>query len=149
MQILLFSATFSEKVKAFVMRTVPKANFIFVETEKLSLDVIKQFRVKCPSVWEKVDVLKDRIFPAAEKLGQSIIFARNRQSASELHKKLEADGFRCTSIQGGLSHEERDRVIREFRSGETKILISTDVLARGFDQAQVRPAYCILRVWFL
>jgi ATP-dependent RNA helicase DDX19/DBP5 len=70
-------------------------------------------------------------------LGQSIIFARTKNSASELHRKLAEDGFKCTSIQGGLSHEERDQVIKEFRSGLTKILIATDVLARGFDQAQV------------
>ncbi|CAM6127994.1 unnamed protein product [Calypogeia fissa] len=136
-QVLLFSATFSDKVKAFALRAIPKAHKIFVPKEDLSLDVIKQYRVRCPSVSSKVIVLKDRIFPAAEKLGQSIIFARTRLSASELHKTLETDGFKCTSIQGGLTHEERDRVIREFRSGETKILIATDVLARGFDQAQV------------
>jgi ATP-dependent RNA helicase DDX19/DBP5 len=39
------------------------------------------------------------------------------------------------SIHGGLTHEERDHVIKEFRAGETNILIATDVLARGFDQA--------------
>ncbi|CAM6098461.1 unnamed protein product [Calypogeia fissa] len=136
-QVLLFSATFSEKVKNFTLRAIPKANKIFVPKEELSLDVIKQYRVRCPNVNCKIIVLKDKIFPAAEKLGQSIIFVRTRQSASELHRILEVDGFKCTSIQGGLTHAERDRVIKEFRSGETKILIATDVLARGFDQAQV------------
>jgi ATP-dependent RNA helicase DDX19/DBP5 len=121
------------------MKTIPKANYIFVEKEQLSLDVIRQYQIVCPDARSKIDVLKDRIFPAAEKLGQSIIFVRTRGSASELHKRLEADGHKCTSIQGGLSHEERDRVIKEFRAGETKILIATDVLARGFDQAQVNP----------
>ncbi len=134
---LLFSATFSDQVKDFAMRTIPRANYIFVEKEALSLDVIKQYKIHCPTSSAKIDTLKDRIFPAAEKLGQSIIFVRTRGSASELHKRLEADGHKCTSIQGGLTHEERDRVIREFRSGRTKILIATDVLARGFDQAQV------------
>jgi len=119
------------------MKTIPKANYIFVEKEQLSLDVIRQYQIVCPDARSKINVLKDRIFPAAEKLGQSIIFVRTRGNASELHKRLEADGHKCTSIQGGLSHEERDRVIKEFRAGETKILIATDVLARGFDQAQV------------
>ncbi|XP_024368862.1 DEAD-box ATP-dependent RNA helicase 38 [Physcomitrium patens] len=136
-QVLLFSATFSDKVKSFAMKTIPKANYIFVEKEQLSLDVIRQYQIVCPTTASKIDVLKDRIFPAAEKLGQSIIFVRTRGAASELHKSLEEDGFKCTSIQGGLTHEERDRVIKEFRAGETKILIATDVLARGFDQAQV------------
>jgi ATP-dependent RNA helicase DDX19/DBP5 len=135
--VLLFSATFSEKVKAFAMRTVPRANHIFVGEKDQSLDKIQQYQIHCPDVRSKIDVLKDRIFPAAEKLGQSIIFVRTRGSASELHKRLEADGYKCTSIQGGLTHEERDRVIKEFRAGVTKILIATDVLARGFDLAQV------------
>ncbi len=143
---LLFSATFSDQVKDFAMRTIPRANYIFVEKEALSLDVIKQYKIHCPTSSAKIDTLKDRIFPAAEKLGQSIIFVRTRGSASELHKRLEADGHKCTSIQGGLTHEERDRVIREFRSGRTKILIATDVLARGFDQAQV---FGFPRVFFL
>ncbi|KAI5067234.1 hypothetical protein GOP47_0017762 [Adiantum capillus-veneris] len=136
-QVLFFSATFNENVKNFTVRIAPKANQVFVKKEELSLDVIKQYRVRCPSDAEKVNILKDRIFPAAEKLGQSIIFVRTRASASNLHRRLDADGYKCTSIQGGLSNEDRDRVIREFRSGQTKILISTDVLARGFDQAQV------------
>eukprot|EP00250_Pteridium_aquilinum_P015055 c22350_g1_i1 orf=292-1824(+) len=136
-QVLFFSATFNEKVKDFTVKIAPKANQVFVKKEELSLDVIKQYRVKCPRDEDKVSVLKDRIFPAAEKLGQSIIFVRTRASASNLHKRLDADGYKCTSIQGGLSNEDRDRVIREFRTGQTKILIATDVLARGFDQAQV------------
>lgn len=54
--------------------------------------------------------------------------------------QMEAAGHRCTSIQGDMTHEARDRVINEFRSGATKILIATDVLARGFDVTQVCPA---------
>lgn len=136
-QILLFSATYDENVKQFTTRVISKANQVFVKKEELSLDVIKQYLVKCPDQLAKVEVLKDRIFPFAEKLGQSIIFVRTRDNASMLHSKLEAEGYKCTSIQGGLKLEDRDRVIKEFRTGLTKILISTDVLARGFDQAQV------------
>ncbi len=51
--------------------------------------------------------------------------------------QLEGDGHKCTSIQGGMEHSARDRVIEEFRSGTTKILIATDVLSRGFDVTQV------------
>ncbi|XP_057818251.1 DEAD-box ATP-dependent RNA helicase 38 [Cryptomeria japonica] len=137
LQILLFSATFDENVKQFATRVISNPNQVFVKKEELSLDVIKQYRVKCPDKLAKVQVLKDRIFPLAEKLGQSIIFVRTRESASMLHNQLEAEGYKCTSIQGGLKLEDRDLVIKEFRMGLTKILIATDVLARGFDQAQV------------
>eukprot|EP00252_Welwitschia_mirabilis_P026705 TRINITY_DN883_c0_g1_i4.p1 TRINITY_DN883_c0_g1~~TRINITY_DN883_c0_g1_i4.p1 ORF type:complete len:515 (+),score=99.26 TRINITY_DN883_c0_g1_i4:170-1714(+) len=136
-QILLFSATYDEKVREFAMTIAPNANAIFVQKEQLSLDVIKQYRVKCPDELAKIEVVKERVFPLAEKSGQSIIFVRTRDSARKLHDKLEKDGYKCTSIHGELTLQDRDLVIKEFKQGLTRILISTDVLARGFDQAQV------------
>lgn len=85
-----------------------------------------------------LQVLKDMIFPNCEKLGQTIIFVRTRDMARQLHQIMDADGHRCTSIQGDMDHADRDRVVTEFRNGTTKILISTDVLSRGFDVSQVR-----------
>lgn len=62
--------------------------------------------------------------------------------------QMEAAGHKCTSIQGDMVHEARDRVISEFRSGATKILIATDVLARGFDVTQVQVC-CMSAASFL
>lgn len=64
--------------------------------------------------------------------------------------QLETDGHRCTSIHGDLDHEARDRVVSEFRSGTTKILIATDVLSRGFDVTQVslRPLRYLPLIYF-
>ncbi|EFN51370.1 hypothetical protein CHLNCDRAFT_28127, partial [Chlorella variabilis] len=132
-QILLFSATFNERVKRFAQKIVPDANQVFVPKEELSLDVIKQYRVLCPHGSDKVKVLKDMIFPLCEKLGQTIIFVRTRETARSLHAVMEQEGHRCTSIEGGMDRQARDKVVKEFRDGTTKILISTDVLSRGFD----------------
>eukprot|EP00850_Spirogloea_muscicola_P021871 SM000265S09792 [mRNA] locus=s265:79836:83161:- [translate_table: standard] len=85
-QVLLFSATFSERVKEFAKSQVPDANMVFIKPNELSLDVIRQYRVRVPSRDAKAEVLRQRIFPAAEKLGQSIIFVRTRESARELHR---------------------------------------------------------------
>lgn len=61
---------------------------------------------------------------------------------------MEAAGHRCTSIQSDMAHEARDKVINEFRSGATKILIATDVLARGFDVTQVcKACSCLSCSW--
>jgi superfamily II DNA/RNA helicase len=84
------------------------------------------------------------IFPNCEKLGQTIIFVRSRDMAKELHSVMEKDGYKCTCIQGGMDHGDRDRVVSEFRDGVTKILISTDVLSRGFDVSQVWALVCFL-----
>ncbi|KAL6777779.1 hypothetical protein ACKKBG_A15620 [Auxenochlorella protothecoides x Auxenochlorella symbiontica] len=137
LQILLFSATFNERVKTFAQKAVKDANQVFVPKEDLSLDVIKQYRVYCPTSADKVKVLRDMIFPQCERLGQTIIFVRTRETARDVHRLMESEGHKCTSIQGGMDHTARDRVIREFRDGTTKILISTDVLSRGFDVTQV------------
>ena len=58
---------------------------------------------------------------------------------------MEADGHRCTSIQGDMEKDARDRVVAEFRDGATKVLISTDVLARGFDVTQAGLHHILCR----
>ncbi|ERN13779.1 DEAD-box ATP-dependent RNA helicase 38 [Amborella trichopoda] len=136
-QVLLFSATFNETVKDFASRIVKDGNHMFVKKEELALDTIKQYKVQVPDELAKLEVLKNKIFLLAQKLGQTIIFVNTRQSASILHRTLEKEGWDCTSIQGALELDARDRIVNEFKSGLTKVLISTDVLARGFDQAQV------------
>ncbi|TKY50207.1 DEAD-box ATP-dependent RNA helicase 38 [Spatholobus suberectus] len=137
-QVLLFSATFNDTVKNFVSRTVKKDhNKLFVKKEELSLDAVKQYKVRCPDELAKIEVIKDYIFEIGENVGQTIIFVRTRNSAKMLHKALVDLGYEVTSIQGALDHEERDKIVKEFRDGLTQVLISTDVLARGFDQQQV------------
>ncbi|KAJ0836519.1 putative RNA helicase [Helianthus annuus] len=113
-QVLLFSATFNETVKAFVSKIVKDLfvqdyNQLFVKKEELSLDSIKQ----------------------------TIIFVRTKRSAGMLHDALVKYGYEVTTIQGALTQEDRDKIVKEFKDGLTHVLISTDLLARGFDQSQV------------
>lgn len=84
---------------------------MFVPKEQLSLDVIKQYRVKVPNRRFKYKVLSEMIFPNCEKLGQTIIFVRSRKWARNLHQLLVNDGHTCTSISGEMSFDERDHVI--------------------------------------
>lgn len=136
-QVLLFSATFSERVKNFVTRTIPDYNQLFVKKEELSLDAVKQYKVMVPDELAKVTIIRDKIMELGQKVGQTIIFVRTRNSAIYLHKALVDLGYEVTTIQGALNNEHRDKIVEEFKQGLTKVLISTDVLARGFDQSQV------------
>ncbi|KAK4281580.1 hypothetical protein QN277_013053 [Acacia crassicarpa] len=137
-QVLLFSATFNDTVRNFVSRVVKKDhNQLFVKKEELSLQAVKQYKVNCPDELSKIYVIRDYIFEIGENVGQTIVFVRTRNSASMLHKSLEDLGYGVTSIQGALDNNERDKIVKEFRDGLTQVLISTDVLARGFDQQQV------------
>lgn len=136
-QVLLFSATFNDRVKNFVTRTIQDYNQLFVKKEELSLEAVKQYKVICPDELGKVRVIRDKILELGQKVGQTIIFVRTRNSAGYLHKALVDLGYEVTTIQGALNNDDRDKIVKEFKEGLTKVLISTDVLARGFDQSQV------------
>lgn len=136
-QVLLFSATFSDTVREFVSKVVRDGNQIFVKKEELTLDKVKQFKVLCPDELAKMQVIKGKIFEFGQKVGQTIIFVRTRESARMLHQELEKEGYKCTSIQGAQKQEDRDKIIKEFKDGLTTVLITTDLLARGFDQSMV------------
>ena len=99
LQLLLFSATFNDKIKSFALRIAPRANQVFVPKESLSLDVIKQYNVACPSPADKARVLQEQIFPNCEKLGQTIIFTRTRAEAARLHQLMAGLGYKCTSLR--------------------------------------------------
>lgn len=125
-------------MKNFVSKIVKRDhNQLFVKKEELSLESVKQYKVKVPDELSKVRVIKDRILEFGELLGQTIIFVRTRNSASMLHKALVEFGYDVTTIQGALNQAERDKIVKEFKDGLTQVLISTDLLARGFDQQQV------------
>lgn len=61
---------------------------VYLRKEQLSLDVIKQCRVRCPTPQDKQKVLRDSIFPNCEKLGQTIIFVGSRANAHGLHRMV-------------------------------------------------------------
>ncbi|KAL5724351.1 RNA helicase [Ranunculus cassubicifolius] len=136
-QVLLFSATFNATVRKFATRVVPNANQLFVEKEELTLDMVKQFKVNCPDEQAKIHVIREKIFDLGDKLGQSIIFVHSRASANALHNSLTEFGWEVTTIHGAVDKDKRDTIIKEFKDGLTSVLISTDLLSRGFDQSQV------------
>jgi ATP-dependent RNA helicase DDX19/DBP5 len=143
LQVLLFSATLNDAVKNFVTRIVAKEhNEIFVKKGELSLEAVKQYKVHCPDELAKIEVIKDYIFKIGENIGKTIIFVRTTNSAKVLHKALVDLGYEVCSILDALEHEDRDKMVKEFKDGSTHVLISNDVLARGFDQDQVL-------IWFL
>jgi ATP-dependent RNA helicase DDX19/DBP5 len=149
--VLLFSATFNDKVKDFVTGVIKDGNQIFVKKEDLTLEKVKQYKVRVPDEAAKIEVIRDKILEFGQKVGQVIIFVRTRISTKNVHNALTKEDYVCSSIQGSLDQSEREKVIQEFKDGYTKVLISTDVLARGFDQAQVlfAPPYTYVQMMFL
>ena len=140
-QTLLFSATYPETVRRFAHQIVPKAAKIEVKTTDLTISTIWQVYIDTQTTENKFNVLSDLY--AIMNVGQSIIFVNSRNTAFDLAKKMKEGGHSVSLICGtgtksGNSQEVidpkmRDQVLDEFRSGVSKVLIATDVLARGID----------------
>ncbi|KAK3373310.1 P-loop containing nucleoside triphosphate hydrolase protein [Lasiosphaeria ovina] len=137
-QILLFSATFPEKVKAYAQRYAPNANEIQLKQQDLTVKGISQMYMDCPDEQKKYDVLC-KLY-GLMTIGSSVIFVRawyRRESADEIKKRMEADGHKVSVLHGGNEGADRDALLDDFRSSRSKVLITTNVLARGIDVSSV------------
>jgi len=136
-QICLFSATYNNQVKEFSQQFVPKPhNSVFIEPEKLSVDQLTQTFIDCGTSENRMQVLSD-IF-ACVSVGQTIIFTHTRHAAKSIYEFMINAGHEVSLLHGNdMPPKMRDKVIENFRNGKNRILISTNVLARGIDVLQV------------
>jgi ATP-dependent RNA helicase DDX19/DBP5 len=134
-QLVLFSATFPDNVREFASRLAPSANEIRLKQEELSVDAIRQFYMDCKSEDHKYEILVELYNLLT--IGQSIIFCAKRETADRIAQKMTGEGHKVDSLHGKLEVKERDATIDAFRSGKSKVLISTNVIARGIDIQQV------------
>ena len=107
---------------------------ILVKNEELTLEGIKQYYVFLKKE-DKLDVLL-QIYRGIE-IAQAIIYCNSKRSVDFVSEELKKKGHMVSSIHGDLKQIERDNVMRDFRSGATRVLITTDLLARGIDVYQV------------
>ncbi|EEB09284.1 ATP-dependent RNA helicase Dbp5 [Schizosaccharomyces japonicus yFS275] len=134
-QIVLFSATFSAQVEQYAHRFAPNANEIRLKPEELSVEGIKQLFMDCKNEAHKYDVLVELY--GLMTIGQSIIFCRKKETAEEISRRMTADGHAVSCLTGNLEGAQRDEVMDSFRAGKTKVLVTTNVIARGIDVSQV------------
>lgn len=109
----------------------PKANSITLERTNLTVKGIKQMYLDVSRDSDKYNALIK--FYGLMTIASSIIFVRRRETADELSKRMESEGHHVVTLTGGLDGSERDSVIDRFREGKAKVLITTNVLARGID----------------
>ncbi|KAK7032249.1 RNA helicase required for poly(A+) mRNA export [Paramarasmius palmivorus] len=134
-QIILFSATFPDHVRAFANKFAPGANQIELAKNELSVDSIRQFYMDCKDEEHKYDILVTLY--TLLTIGQSIIFCQHRHTADRIAKRMTDEGHKVASLHGAKDAQERDRIIDDFRQGKEKVLITTNVIARGIDIMQV------------
>ncbi len=134
-QIALFSATMSKEVLDLTEEFMNHPYKILVKNDELTLEGIKQFHIYVEKETYKFDTLCDLY--ASIAINQAIIYCNTRKKVHYLTTKLRENNFTISCIYGEMSQTDRNKVMENFRTGDTRILITTDILARGIDVQQV------------
>jgi ATP-dependent RNA helicase DDX19/DBP5 len=133
-QCLFFSATFPEAVVQFASKMVDKPDKILIEAgpEFLVLDVIKQLWIDTRNYDGRKLAFLAEIY-SLMTIGQSIVFVGTVNDADMVHRTLSQAGYTCSVLHGRVEGAMRDATMEAFRNGESNVLITTNVLARGVD----------------
>merc|ERR1711985_38606 len=134
-QVCLFSATMAPEILDLTSKFMRDAVRILVKKDELTLEGIRQFYVAIEREEWKLDVLCDLYETLT--ITQAIIYCNTRRKVDFLQDQLTKRDFTVSVMHAELDQKERDLVMREFRSGSSRVLISTDLLARGIDVQQV------------
>ncbi|XP_011406688.1 PREDICTED: ATP-dependent RNA helicase DDX19A-like [Amphimedon queenslandica] len=135
-QNVLFSATYSEEVMSFANKIISDPNIIRLRRSEESLDNIKQYYVWCTAGDEGKYTALTNIYGVLT-IGQCIVFCRTRKSAIWLAGKMNKDGHAVALLTGQSNVEQRIAVLNRFREGSERLLITTNLCARGIDIDQV------------
>lgn len=108
---------------------------ILLEKKMVTVQGIKQFYIAMSEDGQKFGTLI-QLYKNIE-IGQCIVFVNTKERAHELTKKLSDLKFPITCLTGDMEDDERRKVMKDFRDGESRILIATDLIGRGIDVQQV------------
>ena len=134
-RLALFSATMPTNVLEVAEHYLNNPVRILLPADEVTLDGIKQYFVGLEREEWKLPVLLDLYQQIA--VNQALIYVNKRQKAEWLAKQLAAQGFTLEYIHGEMEVADRKKRMEDFRSGQVRVLISTDLLARGIDVQQV------------
>jgi ATP-dependent RNA helicase RhlE len=129
-QTLLFSATYSQSIKQLADELLDQPRRIEVARKNIAADAVAQVLYAVQRK-NKRDMLSDLI--RTEKWTQVLVFARTRYGADKLTEELFSDGIKAAAIHSNKSQSIRTRTLAEFKQGDLRVLVATDVAARGLD----------------
>ena len=130
-QTMLFSATLDKKQEKLIQQITGSAIRINVTNGTKSSDNVDQNIIRVKQSENKFDVLYNLVNEASFK--KVLLFAETKRGVDKLSKQLKKSGITSDVIHGNKSQNYRTRAIDQFKSGKTKILVATDVAARGID----------------
>ena len=131
---LLFSATMPKEIVEISQKFMNNPSKILLKNEELTLEGIKQYYVYLKKS-DKLEVLL-QIYRGIE-IAQAIIYCNRKKTVEEVTEELKKKGHMISCIHGDLKQNDRDNIMSNFRKGATRILVTTDLLARGIDVYQV------------
>ena len=134
-QIALFSATIPNELFNLTQKIMRNPVNIIVKTEMLTLEGIRQYYVNLNNDNEKYTTLKD-LFESFS-VSQSIIYCNSVKRVQDLYDAMKCDGYPVCQIHGNLDKNVRMKNYKEFKEGAQRVLISSNVTARGIDVQQV------------
>ncbi|CAI1815021.1 hypothetical protein SEUBUCD646_0B01560 [Saccharomyces eubayanus] len=134
-QVVVVSATMNKDILEVTRKFMNDPVKILVKRDEISLEGIKQYVVNVDKEDWKFDTLCD-IYDSLT-ITQCVIFCNTKKKVDWLSQRLTQSNFAVVSMHGDMKQEERDKVMNDFRTGHSRVLISTDVWARGIDVQQV------------
>lgn len=134
-QVALFSATLPENIRQITDQFMNNPLHISVKAESLTLEGIKQYFVAVRDDHDKFDTIKDLY--SRFTLSQCIIYVNSVHRVINLRDALNEQGFPVCCIHSNMSKPDREKAFSEFKSGACRVLISSNVTARGIDIQQV------------
>lgn len=134
-QAILLSATMPTEVLEVTKKFMRDPIEILVKKDELTLEGIKQFFVNVEKEAWKYETLCDLY--EAISITQAVIFCNTRRRVDDLTRHLREKTFVVSAMHGDMDQKTRDCIMKEFRTGSSRVLITTDLLARGIDVQQV------------
>jgi ATP-dependent RNA helicase RhlE len=133
-QSLLFSATFSHEIKRLASQLLDRPELVEVARRNATVDLIEQL-VHPVDKNRKRELLSQMIGAGYWK--QVLVFTRTKHGANRLSRQLEQDGLSAAAIHGNKSQGARTRALADFKQGAVRVLVATDIAARGLDIDQL------------
>jgi len=134
-QIGLFSATMPADLQELTSKFMRHPIKILVKADELTLQGIAQYYINVDNDLGKYEVLKDLF--ATLNVSQAIIYCNSTRRVDDLQEAMESDQFPVKKIHGKMTSEERKSTYAEFKAGGCRVLITSDLFARGIDVQQV------------
>lgn len=134
-QVVILSATLPAEILELTNKFMTDPVKVLVQRDELTLEGIKQFFVAVEREEWKFDTLCDLYDTLT--ITQAVIFCSTKRKVDWLAKKMIEANFTVSSMHADMDQKQRDQIMKEFRSGQSRVLITTDVWARGIDVQQV------------